>query len=606
MTAMRLSLVCMVFVSLLVRLVAIPAQGADVNVYAKTDRNRVAMNQPFAVTIYAEGTRADMEPKLPDLKAAGFELLDGPRMGQNTTITNGAVEMNVNATYYVRAMKSGNLTIPAFSVAIGDKTYATEPLPIVVSDKPASDEPDVSDKLVPEIEVDKTTPVVGECVNLVQRIRVSTQVQFRGNLSPEALPTTGFVEKPIDKDWVRRREQRGRVVFDVFEKRSVLIPIHDGDAAIGPLVVNGAVTDRRRGRAADPFFGDMNSIFDDMMGPSIPIKAESKPITLSVSPLPAEGRPARFAGAVGDFSMNAAVSPTTVAAGDPVTLTVTISGKGDVESLAMPKVPSIPDTRVYDPDRKVQLTPNAPTLEGTVTFSQAIVPASAGKLAIPALSFAFFDPDASPPRYRTAEAGPFEVTVTPAAKGSGGLVSALPSGAGSSGDIAILGKDLLPLRSSSPVFVAIGRSGDLDGATLALLATAPALYVAGLLVRRRTDRLRSDPAFARALRAGKVARDRFAELRKRSTSVADLSGDVSKTLTEYLGDKLGVPAPSFIGAEAGERLRKKGIDDTLATEIVDCLEACDRSRFGGGATGGGTSLVDVAEKLVDSVEKSKR
>jgi oxygen tolerance protein BatD len=593
----------LVVLAILASVFASAAQAADVTVYAQVDRKHIGLRQPFAYTIYAEGTRSNPDVQLPGLKDAGFEILRGPNLGTNMTSVNGEVQISVNATYYLRPTKSGSLQIPAATVVVDGKSYATEAIPIDVSDKPASDAPDVSDTLVPEVTVGDTDPVVGECIDVVQRIRVASRVRFRGNLSADPLSATGFVEKPIDKEWQNHVERKGGETFTVYERHSVMIPIREGDATLGPLVVKGEALVRRRGRPSDPFFGE--SMFDDFTADAIPVQSESKPIAIHVHPLPAEGRPADFKGAVGDFAMKASVSPATVAAGDPVTLTVVLSGKGDVESLPMPALSAIPDTRAYDPDRKVQLIENATTLGGSVTYTQAIVPASPGKLVIPALSFAFFDPGAAPPRYRTVSAGPFEVEVTPGAKSTGGLVTATPGGERPTGEIAILGKDLLPLRTTASPFVAIGSSGDLDGGAIALLAGAPAIFLVALVVRRRTDRLRADPAFARSLRAAKVARDRFDELRREGAAIPDLPGEASRALTTYLGDKLGVPAPSFIGGGAGAKLREKAIPDALAGEIVECLDACDRARYGG-ASAGGAILLDAAEKLVDSVEKSLR
>ena len=63
----------------------------------------------------------------------------------------------------------------------------------------------------------------------------------------------------------------------------------------------------------------------------------AEPETLTVLPLPKENVPANFNGAVGSFSMTLSAGPTNVAAGDPVTVKVQISGRGAFDSLALPE-----------------------------------------------------------------------------------------------------------------------------------------------------------------------------------------------------------------------------------------------------------------------------
>ena len=57
----------------------------------------------------------------------------------------------------------------------------------------------------------------------------------------------------------------------------------------------------------------------------------------------------RSARRTGSFTFTAAAKPTTVAAGEPVTLTMEIRGSGNVESLAAPAVAPDERFRIYEP-----------------------------------------------------------------------------------------------------------------------------------------------------------------------------------------------------------------------------------------------------------------
>jgi hypothetical protein len=50
--------------------------------------------------------------------------------------------------------------------------------------------------------------------------------------------------------------------------------------------------------------------------------------------LPEEGRPDNYSGAVGQFVFDVKVKPTEVALGDPITITLQITGEGNVDSIS--------------------------------------------------------------------------------------------------------------------------------------------------------------------------------------------------------------------------------------------------------------------------------
>ena len=122
--------------------------------------------------------------------------------------------------------------------------------------------------------------------------------------------------------------------------------------------------------------------------------------TLSILPLPQEGRPADFSGAVGGLSLNVEVSPTTAAPGDVVKIRSEISGTGFLDNATAPILSSIDGLRIYDP----KVVSSAPRL----IFEQQVVPLTKEALNLPAVSFSFFDPVSR--SYRTLRKGPFPLT----------------------------------------------------------------------------------------------------------------------------------------------------------------------------------------------------
>ena len=137
-----------------------------------------------------------------------------------------------------------------------------------------------------------------------------------------------------------------------------------------------------------------------------PKDVEAKPLTLNVMPLPAEGRPNDFSGAVGRFSFDVDVAPSNVVVGTIVTTTMTIAGDGWLNEIQVPRVSPGRHFRVYEPE------PRHADKEGRIRVEQVLVPQNINAVHIPRVTFTFFDP--GPGAYKALHRGPFTLSVRPA------------------------------------------------------------------------------------------------------------------------------------------------------------------------------------------------
>src|SRR2546426_576001 len=115
-------------------------------------------------------------------------------------------------------------------------------------------------------------------------------------------------------------------------------PLRAGTLSVGPASMGMNMVVRSRSR--DQFFG----FFGESQKPT---ELHSEPLVLNVLPLPEAGRPADFAGAVGRFEMDVKAAPLALGAGDPVTVTSTIRGTGNLDSVTAPAIAASDALRVY-------------------------------------------------------------------------------------------------------------------------------------------------------------------------------------------------------------------------------------------------------------------
>ncbi|OGV69632.1 MAG: hypothetical protein A2283_23555 [Lentisphaerae bacterium RIFOXYA12_FULL_48_11] len=130
---------------------------------------------------------------------------------------------------------------------------------------------------------------------------------------------------------------------------------------------------------------------------------KAKALSLLVKTLPDTGKPAFFSGAIGNFSIEAALSSENATVGDLINITTTIRGKGYLEPVSSISIPASPNFKVYPPKQIPALDTN------TKTFEQILIPQNTNAVTIPAITFCFFDPIDN--TYKSISKGPFKITL---------------------------------------------------------------------------------------------------------------------------------------------------------------------------------------------------
>lgn len=121
------------------------------------------------------------------------------------------------------------------------------------------------------------------------------------------------------------------------------------------------------------------------------LSATADEFSLEVVDFPAAGKPASFRGAVGVFSVTAALlSPSTVMRGDPIKMKITVSGKGEFETLQLPDLCCQPGFSGYF--KESDLPPLIESEENKKSFVLELYPQTSFIRQVPSIEFSFFDP----------------------------------------------------------------------------------------------------------------------------------------------------------------------------------------------------------------------
>jgi tetratricopeptide (TPR) repeat protein len=392
----------------------------------------------------------------------------------------------------------------------------------------------------------------------------------------------------------QRREQTARGLDHVIEFTTSLTPLKEGVLTIGPVTaaLSVAVPNARR---RSPFGG----IFGEEMRPT---QVASDPVTLTVLPLPEQGRPPDFSGAVGEFTLDVTVSPRELDVGDPITVKSLLRGSGNLDGLTAPSIAASDRLRVYP------VQTSREDERGARTFEQAVVPLRDGPFLLDGPAFSYFDPRARAYRRLVPEPVSIRVRASASAGAQPQIIGAAPQTTEAKRG-ETLGRDLVFIKDAPGPLRPLGaRLYERETFWLAQLVPLFAWFGAASYDRRRR-RLAGDTRYARFTRAGRSAR---ADITKARAALA--GGDLgacrdlaAAAIRDYLAAKLDLP-PGAVEETAASRLEAAGVDTSVVERVRGFFAACEHSRFAPRAvtrTDIETTLAQ-AEAILRDLERTRR
>ncbi len=326
----------------------------------------------------------------------------------------------------------------------------------------------------------------------------------------------------------------------------------------------------------------------------------SQPLTLKVRPLP-PGAPAGFQpSAVGAWALTAELTSGRTELGAPVTLRISVEGRGNVKDLVLPRPVVLPALKLYEPTTSDKTSTVRGRIQGRRTQEFLVLPQQTGTFEIPALELAYFDPETQ--RYERGRTAPLTLVVVPGAGTA--TVAALPGRTEEPVAHNVLNATALrPLRVSA----ALDRPPPPWRRPwfLALLGLPPLVFagaLAGQAVQRH--RARSDPRGEQRRREQR-ARGRLVALRTSGQGMDDVafSAEVDAAVAELLSVRLGAPVTGLTREALRARLAEAGAPPELQARVVRVQDSCDEVRFAPGAARmDRAAVLDDAEALAGGWE----
>jgi hypothetical protein len=351
--------------------------------------------------------------------------VDGLEIHQTGTsrqfeMRNFTTNSSITYTYTVLPLKAGTFKIPPQTFRIGGTALRTPELTLhVVGSQNRQAAPnsgssrqnlDTNRLVTAELIVPKQSAYVGEMIPVVVRIVASSHLIA---LEPPAITGQGFTMQKLQSAEQPKVEVINGRQAEVYTFKTAIAAVRPGKLEIGPVKANAKVVvpaASRNQRSRSPF--DMlnrDDPFSDpfgRFGERREVPAVGEPVALEVKALP-PNPPANFAGAVGNFTMTVDANPKSVQTGDPITVTSTITGRGNFDRLNAPALEDEHGWHKYPPNSKFKQDDDV-GISGAKTFELVISP-NEKKSTISPFVFSFFDPVKE--NYVTLKSDPIPIRV---------------------------------------------------------------------------------------------------------------------------------------------------------------------------------------------------
>jgi hypothetical protein len=538
---------------------------------ATLDRETVTVGETATLSLRFEGGEPKSIPALPQLPNLQIANEGSSR---NISFNNGQVSASISQSFALTPTQPGEFIIPALKAEIDGQVLTTQPLKLTAVKASSSAANAAGEQLAFfKLFVPKKEVYVGETLAVEFQVYMREGIANGEGLLQEfdrygGCPLKAEGVSIFKTAHVQRRQARvGNATYGVATLITSLSPVKTGPLSLSSMDVTLTLQLPLPNQRRD-FWGRIQ-----VQEQRVALSAE--PETLTVLPLPKENVPANFNGAVGNFSMSVTAGPTNVAAGDPVTVKIQISGRGAFDSLAFPEQNAWREFKTYPPTTKVDTT-DALGLQGVKTFEQVVVPQNPDIKALPPVSFSFFDPDQK--SYRTLTQPAVPLLVRPGGSAPAPTVAANTRAAPDNPPPA---QDIVHIKPRLGTVAQIGPPLVQQSWFLALQAVPVLVWLSAVVRRRRAEQLANNPRLRRRRQVAQVIRQGLLELRQHASDNKsdDFFATLVRLLQEQLGERLDLPASAITEAVIEERLRPRGVPETTLASLHELFQTCNLARY---------------------------
>ena len=429
-----------------------PAAIAQVKFTAVLSPDQISKDEYTQLRLLVENAREVQQISPPALN--NFIIISGPNQESGMSMVNGDVTKYVAISFIIKPKGPGTFIIPSAIARADGSVFRSSPVTLKVSNTVSGNsntgvngfmspfngidpfaEPvqrsnyqdyilhkgeNAMDKIrknmMVKVETDKSSCYVGEPV--IATYKLYTRLKSESGMTKNP-SFNGFsvidLQQP-DNSSYRTEKVNGREYNVYIIRKAQLYPLQPGNIELEAAEIDNRVHFIKEEyiKKQQDIGGDLFRDFADAAVPpegveDYSITLQSKPLAVTVKPLPDLNKPVDFKGAVGNFSIDASLSKNNFTTDDACDLSLVISGSGNLQLVTAPEITWPDGIEGFEPKVSDDLNKLTVPVSGRKIIKYPFTVSKAGKYSIPVISFSYFDLQTL--QYRTVTTRPLLCTV---------------------------------------------------------------------------------------------------------------------------------------------------------------------------------------------------
>ncbi len=557
-------------ISILLFILTTSIAFAQVKFEAKVSKKQLGTNERLRIDFEMNEDGDNFVPP----SFLDFNVVGGPNTSVSNYSRNGKRSFSKTYSYFLSPKKQGNFTIKEATIEINGETFKTFPIKVTVTKAVNApngngDAADLAaDKIHLVAEVSNANPYLNEAITVVYKLYVSPEIGVSSNWREKEIPRyNDFWSQNIEIQGLNILEgtYKGEKYRYVVLRKTVLYPQKTGALKLDPLVMD--IT-------AEVPTNRVN-IFGQRLPVMVPKEVTAGSRTINVKPLPEEGKPSDFKGAVGNFSFKVTTSKTQLNASESLQAKIEVKGKGNLKLFELPKLTVPSSLEVYEPEHQENVRTNLSGMQGSISDTYTIVPQYRGKYPVPSISFSYFNPDTATYNRITSDEKIIDVQEGPMAANAN-----TGSSEGDTNQGATANANTFAFIKTTSNWTSVKPEPFFRSKAFWALLLLPFLAIPfAIVVRRKRNARNADVQGNRIRKADRLAKKYLTEAKKALGQKESFYLALEKALHNYLKAKLNIETSDFNKEKIEDLLTKRQVEKEVVLDFISILENCELARY---------------------------
>jgi len=568
---------------------------AQVSFVVKASKKTLGINERLRIDFEMNEDGDNFVP--PSFK--GFNVVGGPNQSISNSWINGKRSYSKTYSYFLAPKSQGTFSINQATIEIDDQIYKTTPLKIIITEavskpKDGNSADYVASENVHLIaEVSKSNPFLNEAITIVYKLYVSNDVSI--TRSWQELDTPKFQDFWSQYIEEKREQQiyettyQGKPYRYVILKKAVLYPQKTGELTIEPLTLDVPIDVQ----------GNTRDIFGRRRMTRVNRTISAGKRIINVKPLPTEGRPDDFSGAVGNFNFSVSVNKTMLDANEALELKIRAKGIGNLKLFNLPSLTLPSSLEVYEPVRDNKVAINIKGMNGFISDTYTIIPQFKGSYPIRPISFSYFDVTSA--KYKTIISDEIVVKVQ-----NGPVPNQLTevNKSLSTENVLSLTNNQFKYIKTSTKFISINDLVFFKTFKFWCLLSIPFVLIPIIILIGNTRRKRLNDIEGRRYRIATRLAKKYLSEAKNNIGKQELFYDsLERALHNYLKAKLAIVTSEFSKEKIIELLTDRKVEKNVVSDFEGLLKSCEFARYTPTSNVAIQQDYNKAVKVISSIDK---